>query len=63
LVEIAIEVDTQGSVREPEVIEESSPVFREAALNAVLQYKMEPARWNDRACQTSISVEVRFNRD
>lgn len=49
-----------GSVEEIEVLRETSPLFRDAAIDAVRRWRYAPAMHNERAVRVYLTVRVQF---
>lgn len=62
-VKIAFDVDEQGRVRNPVIVESDNPGFDEAALRALLQWKFAPAtRDGAPVASRHLPVAIKFNR-
>ena len=53
-------ISATGRVEEVTVLRSSSPLFEDAAIEAVRQWEYEPARQGDRAVAVYFTIDVRF---
>ena len=60
-VTLDFEIDTDGSVKNPVVATSSNPGFNEAAVEALLQWKFQPAQRDGKPVKTKLRVPIIFN--
>lgn len=56
-------VDETGRVHNPEVVRASDPIFEEATLRAVAQWRFEPGKLAGRPVRFRMAIPVRFSLD
>jgi protein TonB len=59
---ISFVVNASGSPEQLKVVRSLGPDFDQSALDAVKQYRFEPAMFNGQPVAVSVKVEVNFKR-
>lgn len=57
---VSVTIDSDGSIRNPEIFKSTHPSFESYALESVLKYKFEPALKNGKPIPTRVRIPIRF---